>query len=145
MPGADRDAYVAGKFPLQVQLSDSLLPLPQVSMSSIDRFGLEAEITLSEFRSEAAVTSRLLQFHRLRVRRRADFVGVLLDSDAWQELVRLVDGLQAENARLEDEAARAILAERLPGAVFEPGSSERADAIDREYERLVAERAGDVN
>ncbi len=114
-------------------------------MPSIDQFGLEAEITLSEFRSEAAVTSRLLQFHRLRVRRRADLVGVLLDSDAWQELVRLVDGLQAENARLEDEAARAILAGRLPGAVFEPGSPERADAIDREYERLVVERAGDAS
>jgi hypothetical protein len=110
-------------------------------MPSIDQFGLEAEISLSEFRSEATVTSRLLQFHRLRVRRRADFVGVFLDSDAWQELVRLVDGLQAENARLEDEAARAILGERLPGAVFVPGSPESADAVDREYERLVVERA----
>jgi hypothetical protein len=113
-------------------------------MPSLDQFRLEAEITLSEFRSEATVTSRLLQYHRLRVRRRADLVGVFLDSAAWDELVQLVDGLRAENARLEDEAARAILAERRPAAVFEPGSPKRADAIDAEYERLVAERAGGI-
>jgi hypothetical protein len=111
-------------------------------MPSIDQFSLEAEISLSEFRSEATVTSRLLQFHRLRVRRRADLVGVFLDSGAWQELVALVDRLHAEVARLEDEAARAILAERFPDAVFEPGSPERVTAIEREYGRLLAERGG---
>lgn len=110
-------------------------------MPSLDQFPLEAEISLSDFRSEETLTSRLGTYHRLRVRRRSDYVGVFLDVAEWQDLVQHVARLEAQLERHEDEAARAIVATRAPGATFEPGSTERTADIDREYERLVAERA----
>ncbi len=111
-------------------------------MGSLDQFPLEAEISLTDFRSEETVTSRLKAYHRLRVRRRSDLVGVFLDIAEWQHLVRYVARLEDEAEQREDEAVRAIVAARASDAVFEPGSPERVAAIDREYERLVAERRG---
>ena len=110
-------------------------------MASLDHFALEAEISLTEFRSEETVTSRLRAHHRLRVRRRSDLLGVFLDVGEWQHLVRYVARLEAEAEQREDEAVRAIVAERGPGAAFEPGSSARVADIDREYERIVTARA----
>jgi hypothetical protein len=110
-------------------------------MGNLDQFPLEAEISLTDFRSEEKVTSRLQAHHRLRVRRRSELVGVLLDIDEWQHIVRHVARLEAEAEQREDEAVRAIVAVRAPGAVFEPGSPERVAEIDREYERLVMEQA----
>ena len=108
-------------------------------MLSLDQFPLEAEISLSDFRSEETLTSRLETYHRLRVRRRSDYVGVFLDVAEWQDLVQYVARLETELERREDEAARAIVAARAPGATFEPGSAERTADIDRDYERLVVE------
>ncbi len=110
-------------------------------MRALDQFPLEAEISLTEFRSETTVTGRLRAYHRLRVRRRGDLVGVFLDVDEWQRLVQYVGQLEAESERREDDAARAIVAARAPDAVFEPGSANQVEEIDREFERLVAERA----
>jgi hypothetical protein len=88
--------------------------------TSIDQFPLEAEIALSEMRSEETLTRRLQSFHCLRVRRRGDVVGILLDDDAWQHLVQHVARLEAEVEAREDEVALMIVAERAPGATFAP-------------------------
>jgi hypothetical protein len=111
------------------------------AMHALDQFPLEAEISLTEFRSEETVTGRLRAYHRLRVRRRSDLVGVFLDVDEWHRLVQYVGQLEAESERREDDAARAIVAARAPDAISEPGSANRVAEIDREFERLVAERA----
>jgi hypothetical protein len=109
-------------------------------VAGLDQFPLDAEISLSEVRSEQTLTDRLRAHHRLRLRRRNELVGVLLDRDAWTALVRYVDRLEAEAELREDEAARLLIAEREPRAAFEPGSSERAaeifDEADRAYARL---------
>lgn len=113
-------------------------------MASVDQFPLQAEITLSEVRSEETLTSRLSQFHRLRLRRRSELVGVLLDVAEWTALVRHIGRLEAEAELREDEAVRALIADRAPHAAFEAGSPERAaeifDEADQAFERLVEER-----
>ena len=96
---------------------------------------------MTDFRSEKKLTKSLRAHHRLRVRRRNDLLGVFLDREEWGQLVRYVARLEAEAERREDEAVCAIVAARAPGAIFEPGSPERTAEIEREYERLVAERA----
>ncbi len=60
-------------------------------MGGLNQFPLEAEIALTELRSEATLTERLRVHHRLRVRRRNDLIGVLIDADSWRELVRYVE------------------------------------------------------
>jgi len=109
----------------------------ELVMGAIDQFPLEAEIALTELRSEATLTERLRAYHRLRVRRRNDLVGVLIDDEAWHELVRYVERLEAEVERAEDSEVRAIIEARLPGAKFEPGSP--ALVVEIEHERLIAE------
>jgi hypothetical protein len=109
--------------------------------TTLDQFPLEAEVTLTELRSEEKLTKRLRAHHRLRVRRRNDLVGVLLDIDEWHQLVHYVAKLEAEAQLREDETARAIIATRAPRAVFAEGSPEAVDEIEREYQGLVADRA----
>lgn len=110
-------------------------------MDGLDHFQLGAEISLTDFRSEKTVRSRLREFHRLQVRRRNELVGVFLDVEEWHELVRYVAVLETEAERREDQAARAIVDARAPGVTFEPGSPKRVAEIDREYEALVATRS----
>jgi hypothetical protein len=110
-------------------------------VAALDSFQLGAEISLTELRSEKTVTERLRTHHRLQVRRRHEVVGVFLDVQEWRELVRHVTQLEAEAEQREDEAARAVIAARAPGALFESGSAERVAEIDRAYEELVAKRS----
>jgi len=110
-------------------------------MRGLDQFPLEAEISLTEFRSQDTVTSRLRSHHRLRVRRRGDLIGVFLDVREWRQLVEYVSALEREADRREDEAALAVIHEREPGARFEAGSASRTDAIEREYTSLVRSSA----
>ena len=109
-------------------------------MASIDQFAAEAEISVTDFRSEKKLTESLRTYHRFRVRRRNDLLGVFLDREEWGRLVRHVARLEAEAERREDEAVCQIIAARAPGASFEPGSQERVAEIEREYQRLVEER-----
>ena len=112
-------------------------------MHALDQFPPDAEISLTDFRSEETVTERLRAYHCLPVRGRSDLVGVFLGVDEWRRLVQYVGQLEAESERREDDAAHAIVAARVPDAIFEPGSANRVAEIDRELERLVANRAKD--
>lgn len=109
-------------------------------VASLDQFPLDAEISLTEFRSEDTVTSRLRHHHRLRVRRRGDLIGVFLDVDAWRGLVRYVESLEADAEERESEIVRAIVDARAPNAEFRAGSPDVVTAIDEEYGRLVQRR-----
>jgi hypothetical protein len=113
------------------------------AMATIDQFPLEAEIALTELRSEATLTKRLRTHHRLRVRRRNELIGVLIDAEAWHHLVRYVGRLEAELEaeleRVENSEVRAIIEARLPGARFETGSPVLVEEIDHECERIVSE------
>ncbi len=83
------------------------------------KFPLKADISLSDLRSEKMLTSRLAAYHRLRVRRRSDYIGVFLDVAEWRHLVQYIARLESELERREDEAVRAIVVERAAGDNFE--------------------------
>lgn len=108
-------------------------------MSAFAQFPLDAEIALTELRSEATLTERLRLHHRLRVRRRNDLVGVLIDAEAWHDIVRYVERLEAAVDRAEDAEVRAMIQARLPDAVFESGSPELVEEIEHEYQRIITE------
>ncbi len=108
-------------------------------MGALDQFPLEAEIALTELRSEATLTERLRVHHRLRVRRRNDLIGVLIDADAWRELVQYVERLEAEIERAEEAEVRAMIEARVASGLFEPGSPSLVDEIEQDYQRILAE------
>jgi hypothetical protein len=52
---------------------------------------------------------------------------------------RYVELLEAALERVENSEVRAIIEARVPGARYEPGSSELVEEIDHEYERIISE------
>ena len=107
-----------------------------------DAIPLEAELTLSELRDEKLVGSKLGEFHRVRIRRYREIVGVLLDRTEWQRLTTRLATLEDEIAELEEAGLRALVAERAAGP-FEAGSPGRAESIFDEADRAVAGRGAD--
>jgi hypothetical protein len=105
----------------------------------LDDFHLDADITVSELRQEDVLDERLHAFHRLRVRRRNDVLGVLVEADAWRAMSAYVRDLEAQLERHESESVRRILAQRLDGAEFVPATPDAIADIDREYRKLVGE------
>jgi hypothetical protein len=107
-------------------------------MSVLDGFPLDADITLSELRHEETLSERLRAFHRLRLRRRNDVVGVILDANEWRTLEEYVRSLEQRLEHYEDQAVRAIISERAPHASFTQATPEVIDDIERQYQTLTA-------
>ena len=106
-------------------------------MAVLDGFALDADITLSELRQEDVLDARLRTFHRLRLRRRNELVGVVVDAESWRQIEAYVRQLEERIEHLEDATARAVITSRAPDATFvELTASDIAD-IDREYQALV--------
>jgi len=108
-------------------------------MAMLDDFHLDADITVSELRQEDVLDERLRAFHRLRVRRRNDILGVLVEADAWREISAYVRDLEQQLEQHEGEAVRQLLAIRLSGAEFIAATPEAIADIDREFRKLVGE------
>ncbi len=107
-------------------------------MTLLDDFHMDADITVSELRQEDVLAERLHAFHRLRVRRRNDVLGVLVEADAWRAISAYVRDLEEQVERHEDEAVRQIIAQRSD-AQFEPATPDVIAEIEREYRKLIGE------
>ena len=102
-------------------------------------FDLDADITVSELRHEDVLDHRLATHRQLRVRRRNDTLGVLVEASAWRELADYVRRLESQLDRYENHAVREIIGRRLPGAEFVEATPEIIDGIERAYHRLLSE------
>ena len=107
-------------------------------MDLLDGFKLDADITVSELRKEDLLDERLHAHHRLRLRRRNDVLGVVVEAGAWRELAAYVSELEAQIERHEDQAVRELIARRAPDAEFVQGTPEIVSDIERQYRRLTA-------
>lgn len=58
---------------------------------------LAAEISFSELRDRDLRTERLRRHHALRIRRRGELLGVLLDADQWTRMLERIRLLKAAN------------------------------------------------
>jgi hypothetical protein len=101
---------------------------------------LTAEISVTELRDQDLLNERLLRHHAVRVRRRGEIIGVLLDTDLWTSLLDQLSRLQSANERYEDDAALALIAARSNEA-FLPATDETIDRIFTEFEATVRERS----
>jgi hypothetical protein len=104
----------------------------------LDGFALDADITLSELREENTLRDRLLEYHRLRLRRRSDVIGVVVDAEEWRALEEHVRSLERRLERYEDQAVRAIISERAPRAAFVQATPDVIEDIERKYQARKA-------
>ena len=107
-------------------------------MALLDGFELDADISISELRQEELLDQRLRAHHRLRLRRRNDILGVVVEAGAWRALTSYIRDLEAQVEHYEDRAVNEIIAQRAPDAEFVQATPEVIDAIDRRYRALVA-------
>jgi len=98
------------------------------------RFELDANISLSELRNEKELTERLGHFHKLRVQRRGDTVGVLISRDEWQDIAEAIKQYESLLEEAEDAVVKRIIDERADG---EPKSG---DAFKRDITKRLTAR-----
>lgn len=108
-------------------------------MAREDAIPLEAEITVSQLREEDTLGRTLERYHRVRLRRYSDVVGVVVDTDEWRRLTSLIETLEQRIEEFEEGALRALVAARAQQARFEAGSPERVAAIFDEVEAETRE------
>lgn len=102
-----------------------------------DAIPLGAEITVSQLREEETLGRALEQYHRVRVRRYSDVVGVIVDTGEWNRLTSLIATLEQRVEDLEESNLRALVARRAEQAHFERGAPGRTAAILDEVEAEV--------
>jgi hypothetical protein len=107
-------------------------------MDLLGGFKLDADITVSELRQEDVLDERLHAHHRLRLRRRNDVLGVVVEADAWRAIAAYVSELEAQIERLEDSAVRELISRRAPDAQFVQTTPDVVSNIDSEFKRLAA-------
>lgn len=117
-------------------------------MSSIidTGFDLDADIGVSDLRSEVRLEEALRTHQTLRLRKRNDLLAVLVSPSRWRELIRLLREQQQMILKLnealeqyEDEAVRAILAERTSTARLVPLSDESWADVVKRFNELTRE------
>jgi hypothetical protein len=106
-----------------------------------DAIPLGAEITVSQLREEETLGRALSRYHRVRLRRYSDVVGVVVDTGEWHRLTSLIAALEQRVEELEEASLRALVARRAQQAAFEPGTPGRTAAIFDEVETEVGGRA----
>lgn len=102
-----------------------------------DAIPLGAEITVSQLREEETLGRILEQYHRVRLRRYSDVVGVVVDAGEWGRLTSLISTLEQRVEELEEASLRALVSQRARDAHFEPGAAGRTAAILDEVEAEV--------
>ncbi len=106
-------------------------------MALADGFDLDADISLSELRRDEVLGERLRTHRRLRLRRRNEVLGVVVSAEEWRVYTEYVRQLEVQVERHEDEAVRALINERAPGAEFVPATQDIIDDVERQYQTLT--------
>lgn len=102
---------------------------------------LDAEISVTELRREELVTERLERHHAVRVRRRGEVIGVLLDANLWSQLEARFERLEAELEAYEDQAVLALIASRADAEYVVASDDVVADVFEQ-YQSLVEDHDG---
>jgi len=110
-----------------------------MNAAAILAFDLDADVAVTDLRSEDLLAGRLRAHPALRVRRRNDVLGVLVTPEHWRaiadhvlHLEQLVDGY--ENAAVEQMISR-----RAAGAEFVQAGSDAWKEVTQHLTRLGSE------
>jgi hypothetical protein len=101
-------------------------------------FDLDAEIGMSELRSEETLTERLHEHPALRLRRRNDMLAVLVTPERWKEILQTIRDLEDAVERYEHAAVQNLIAERAATARFVPPSESAWDEVTQRFNDLTS-------
>lgn len=110
------------------------------------RFDLDADIGVSEIRSEERLEQALRKHPALRLCRRSDVLAVLVSPSRWREITdvlaqqqRVIDELREALEQHENDAVDEIIAERAAAAQLHPLTDESWAEIVKRFGKLTSE------
>ncbi len=109
--------------------------------SFVTQIDIDAEITVSELRSEELFDQRLHDHAALRLRRRNDLLGVIISTERWKSIEETIRQLTAALEKLEDAATLALIDQRET-SVYAPLTDESWSDVERQYKQRM-QRAPD--
>jgi hypothetical protein len=120
---------------------DHLVEYVMTPSTVLAGFDLDAEIGMSELRSEATLTERLREHPALRLRRRNDILAVLVTPERWREMLQTIRDLEDVIDRYEQDAVHGIIAERASEAHFVPASKPTWNEVTRRFNKRRVSRS----
>lgn len=102
-------------------------------ISSIATFDLDADIAMSELRSEETLSARLDEHPALRLHRRNDVLAVLVTPARWREIQQVIRELEEQVEQYESAAVHAILAQRAADAHFVPADEQAWNEVTKRF------------
>lgn len=101
-------------------------------------FDLDAEIGMSELRSEETLAERLHAHPALRLRRRNDMLAVLVTPERWREMLQTIRDLEDAIDRYEHAAVQGIIAERASKAHFVSADKSTWNEVTKRFNDLTS-------
>jgi hypothetical protein len=126
---------------LLLYAGNNLDPLAEYAMTPstvLAGFDLDAEIGMSELRSEETLTERLHEHPALRLRRRNDMLAVLVTPERWREMLQTIRDLEDAIDRYEQAAVHGIISERASTAHFVPATKSTWNEVTRRFNDLTS-------
>ncbi len=102
---------------------------------------LDAEISVSELRSEELFDRRLQAHSALRLRRRNDLLGVIVSTERWKSIEETIRHLSAALEQLEDAATSSLSERRVSEAKYAPVTDESWTDVEKRYTELTRDAA----
>jgi PHD/YefM family antitoxin component YafN of YafNO toxin-antitoxin module len=100
------------------------------------QIAVDAEISVTEMRSEETLDQRLQSHSALRLRRRNELLGVIVTPERWKSIEQTINQLLAVVARLE-EAADLDLIQQRANAKFVPATDSVWDDVENRFQELT--------
>jgi PHD/YefM family antitoxin component YafN of YafNO toxin-antitoxin module len=98
---------------------------------------VDAEITVSELRSEETFDQRLHDHAALRLRRRNDLLGVIVSTERWKSIEETIRTLTAAVEKLEEAAVLSLVERRVASTTYAPVTDDAWTAVESRYDELT--------
>jgi PHD/YefM family antitoxin component YafN of YafNO toxin-antitoxin module len=98
---------------------------------------VDAEISVSELRSEEIFDRRLRTHSALRLRRRNDLLGVIVSTERWKSIEETIRNLSEALDKLEDAATLSLIERRVSTAKYAPLTDDSWTDVENRYRELT--------
>jgi PHD/YefM family antitoxin component YafN of YafNO toxin-antitoxin module len=109
--------------------------------SPATQIDVDAEISVSELRSEEVFDRRLRAHSALRLRRRNDLLGVIVSTERWKSIEETIRRMSEALENLEDAATLSLIERRASTAKYAPLPDDSWTQVENRYRDLTRDVA----